>query len=45
MQFTGVDIVAEVGAFAPLVKKFTFVPSGRTMVIDHGDRQSTDQWY
>lgn len=34
VQFTGVDIVKEVGAFAPLVKEFTFVPSGPNMVIE-----------
>lgn len=34
MQFTGLDIVAEAGAFVPLVKEFTFVPSGPTMVIE-----------
>ena len=34
MQFTGLDIVAEVGSFSPLVKEFTFVPSGPTMVIE-----------
>lgn len=34
MQFKQLDIVAEAGAFSPLVKEFTFVPAGPTMVLE-----------
>jgi hypothetical protein len=34
LQFVGLDLVKEAGPYTPLVKEFTFVPSGPTMVIE-----------